>query len=93
MTINPLIEDNIDRIKALTRQHKVDKMYVFGSVLTEDFSPISDVDFLAKFFPFGTKGTFYSYFKDKLQSHLKRKVDLVLEMISTIIIILAILYY
>src|SRR5690606_6533817 len=79
--MNPLINDNIDRIKALCRQHKVDKIYVFGSVLTDDFSPHSDVDFLVNFFSFGTNGTFYNYFdfKESLEKLLKPRVDLVVE--------------
>jgi len=79
--MNPLIVNNIEKINALCKQHKVDKMYVFGSALTPDFTQQSDVDFLVRFIPFGTKGTFYNYFnfKEKLQDLLQRKVDLVVE--------------
>jgi len=37
---------HISEIKKLCEQNKVDKLYVFGSVLTDKFSKDSDVDFV-----------------------------------------------
>jgi len=53
-------------------------MYVFGSVLTKDFSEQSDVDFLVKF----GEIELYDYFenllnlKESLEKLLQRKVDI-----------------
>lgn len=46
-----LITDNIQRLIALCRKHKVSKLYAFGSVLTPRFSDSSDVDILVDFSP------------------------------------------
>ncbi|MDG3582110.1 nucleotidyltransferase family protein [Galbibacter pacificus] len=79
--MNPIIENNIDKLKALCIKYKVDKMYVFGSVLTPDFNQKSDIDFLVRLKPFGHKGAFLNYFdfKDSLKELFKREVDLVSE--------------
>jgi len=37
---------HISEIKKLCEQHKVDKLYAFGSVLTDKFCKDSDVDFV-----------------------------------------------
>ena len=39
---------HIPQIRELCEQHKVERLYAFGSVLTERFSKDSDVDFLVK---------------------------------------------
>ncbi|MDE6557308.1 MAG: nucleotidyltransferase domain-containing protein [Duncaniella sp.] len=44
-----LIELNLDRIIALCRKYKVEKLWVFGSILTPRFSDQSDIDFLVDF--------------------------------------------
>lgn len=44
-----LIELNMERIIALCRRYKVDKLWVFGSVLTPRFTDKSDIDFLVEF--------------------------------------------
>lgn len=44
-----LIEMNIDKIAALCRMHKVEKLWVFGSILTPRFNDASDVDFSVNF--------------------------------------------
>ena len=41
-----LIELNIDRIIALCKKYKVNKLFVFGSILTDRFNKESDVDLL-----------------------------------------------
>ena len=38
-----LIEDNSQRISALCEKHKVGKLFVFGSILTDRFNEDSDV--------------------------------------------------
>lgn len=44
-----IIDDNIHKIFALCRKHKVRKLYVFGSILTSRFNEQSDVDILVDF--------------------------------------------
>ena len=44
-----LITDNIQRLIALCRKHKVSKLYAFGSILTSRFNENSDVDILVDF--------------------------------------------
>jgi uncharacterized protein len=73
-----IIDKNIDRIRALCNKHKVTKLFVFGSILTDKFKKSSDIDFLVDF-----QGVdLYDYadnyfdFKKSLESLLKRDVDL-----------------
>ncbi len=40
-----LIEINIEKIMALCKKYRVDKLWVFGSILTPRFNDESDVDF------------------------------------------------
>ena len=44
-----LIEKNIQAISALCKKHKVQRMFVFGSILTNRFNDDSDVDLLVDF--------------------------------------------
>jgi len=44
-----LINDNIHKLNALCKKHKVSKLYAFGSILTPKFSDQSDVDILVDF--------------------------------------------
>ena len=44
-----LIEQNIKAISALCKKHKVQRMFVFGSILTNRFNDDSDVDLLVDF--------------------------------------------
>ena len=44
-----LIEMNMDKIIALCRKYKVDKLWVFGSILTPRFNDMSVVDFSVNF--------------------------------------------
>ena len=73
-----ILAQHSEQIRKLCSIHKVDKMYVFGSVLTKDFSEQSDVDFLVKF----GEIELYDYFenllnlKESLEKLLQRKVDI-----------------
>ena len=44
-----LIELNMDKSIALCKMYKVDKLWVFGSILTDRFNDDSDMDFLVDF--------------------------------------------
>ena len=44
-----LIEKNISEIFVLCIKHEVEKLYLFGSVLTDKFNDTSDIDILIQF--------------------------------------------
>ena len=50
-----LIEDNSQGIPAICEKHKVSRLFVFGSILTDRFNEDSDVDMVVDLF-FGCLG-------------------------------------
>ena len=74
-------EKNIERIKQLCEQYKVKNFSVFGSVLTDNFSSESDIDFVVDFEENDPLEYTDLYFqlKDKLEYLLKRQIDLIEE--------------
>ena len=73
-----LIESNIKKIRALCEEHRVIKLFVFGSVLTDRFNEESDIDFVVDFDRENVSDYFDNYFNLKyaLEDLFKRKVDL-----------------
>ena len=47
--IMKLIENNIQKIIDLCKKHKVHKLFVFGSILTNRFNDKSDIDLVVDF--------------------------------------------
>ena len=47
-----LIENNIQKIIDLCKKHKVHKLFVFGSILTNRFNDNSDIDLVVDFNPY-----------------------------------------
>jgi hypothetical protein len=47
--MNSIIENNKSSIAKLCKENKVDKLYAFGSVLTDNFNENSDIDFVVSF--------------------------------------------
>ncbi len=41
--MQPVLLQNIEEVKSVCRQHKVKKLYVFGSVCTDAFNHKSDI--------------------------------------------------
>jgi predicted nucleotidyltransferase len=86
--MNAIIENNKNQIIELCKQHEVKELYVFGSVVRDDFNDESDVDFLAAFNfqpnPENIK-ELEKYFTNQdelaenLKQILKRDVDLLIE--------------
>ncbi len=74
-----LIEMNLDKIIALCKKYKVEKLWVFGSILTSRFNDKSDVDFSVIFHYDQIQDLFVTFFDfiEELQQLLGRKVDLV----------------
>lgn len=68
-------------IKKLCQNHKVKRLYVFGSVLTDQFNKESDVDLIVEFANIALEDYADNYFafKFSLQNILKRPIDLLEE--------------
>lgn len=72
---------NAEAIRRACERYGVQRLRVFGSVLTDRFDPeTSDVDFLVSFQP-GRENLFHDYFdlKSELEQIVGRGVDLVVE--------------
>ena len=76
-----LIDENIESLKRLCNIYNVDKMYLFGSALTSNFTNESDIDFLVKFKSIELSEYFENYlnFKKNLETLFGREVDLLEE--------------
>ncbi len=73
-----LIERNIDKISDLCSKHKVGRLFVFGSVLTNSFKKESDIDFVVDFKDIDLYDYADNYFdlKFSLEDLFNREVDL-----------------
>ena len=76
-----IVEQNIGQVSKLLEQHNVRNMYLFGSVLTDDFSQASDIDFLVNFGKVKPEKYFDNYIDLKLglEQIFNCSVDLVEE--------------
>lgn len=76
-----LIENNIQKIIALCKKYKVNKLFVFGSILTDRFNEDSDVDLIVSFNKEEVSDYFDNYFdfKYSLEELFGRNVDLLEE--------------
>ena len=76
-----LLENHIDPIQKLCKDHKVKQLYAFGSVLTNQFDKKSDVDLMVEFDPLDVSIYADNYYdlKFSLQDLLKRPIDLLEE--------------
>jgi len=75
------LEKYLNDIKQLCYQHKVSKLYAFGSVLTNRFNKDSDIDFIVDFQPLDILQYADNYYdlKFSLENVLHRPVDLLEE--------------
>ena len=73
-----LIENNSQKIIALCKKHKVGKLFVFGSILTDRFNDDSDVDMVVDFDKVTLEDYADNYFdlKFSLEDIFGREVDL-----------------
>ncbi|MDT0647825.1 nucleotidyltransferase domain-containing protein [Zunongwangia sp. F260] len=76
-----VLEKHMSTLYELCEEHKVDKMYLFGSALHEEYSDSSDIDFMVRFKPIDLADYFENYisFKEDLKALLGREIDLVEE--------------
>jgi len=74
-----LIEQHRSQLLELCEKHKVRDLYVFGSVLTEDFNSSSDIDLLIQFANVDRLEYFDNYMdlKEAFEELFGRPVDLV----------------
>jgi hypothetical protein len=73
-----IIDKNIDKIRDLCDKHKVAKLFVFGSIMSDKFLKSSDIDLIVDFQDIDLYGYADNYFdlKFALEKILKRNVDL-----------------
>jgi predicted nucleotidyltransferase len=73
-----IIDQNIEIIRDLCTRHKVARLFVFGSVLTNRLSKNSDIDFIVDFRNIDVYDYADNYFdlKFSLENLFNRKVDL-----------------
>ena len=80
--MNPELLKYLDDLKNIFQKHKIDRAYVFGSVLSENFNENSDIDFLVKFKdgldPL-EKGELWWDLHDTLRYLFNREIDIVTE--------------
>jgi predicted nucleotidyltransferase len=75
-----LIYQHIEQITRICSDHQVEQLFIFGSIVTDKFNEKSDVDVLIQFSQqINPEDYFNNYmdFKEKLESVLKREVDIV----------------
>ena len=74
-----LIDVNKDKITELCDKHKVKELYLFGSMLTDQFNDVSDIDMLIQFNQIELLDYFDNYMdlKEELEKLFNRRVDLV----------------
>ncbi len=73
---------NNEKMAAIFKSHKIEKVYVFGSALSDDFNERSDIDFLIKFKPDLDpleKGELWWNLHDTLRDFFNREIDIVTE--------------
>ncbi|MBC7185682.1 MAG: nucleotidyltransferase family protein [Calditrichaeota bacterium] len=72
------IQIDRERLAAFCRRHHIRSLAFFGSVLTDDFRPDSDVDVLVEFLPDATPTLFdLVRMQEELKGILGREVDLI----------------
>ncbi len=74
-----IIDKNIDKIRTLCHKHKVASLFVFGSILNENFKSSSDIDLLVNFSEVDLYDYADNYYnlKTSLEKLLNRPIDLI----------------
>lgn len=76
--MNAILNNHIENIKELCKQHHIRTLYAFGSVVRDDFNESSDIDLLVEFedLDFDDYSDNYFAFAEKIEHLLDKKVDL-----------------
>ena len=78
--VNRIVADRLVALGALAEKHRVRRLYLFGSALSDAFDPSSsDLDFLVEFkaMPAGGRADSYFGLLEDLEMLLGRPIDLV----------------
>lgn len=81
---NPVLEKNLQQVDiqreqlvVFCKRYPIQKLSLFGSILREDFTPVSDIDFLVEFLPNARVGYFEIVrMENELTDLVGRKADL-----------------
>ena len=75
------VEQKISSIKVLCKNHSVDKLFLFGSLLGKNYNDKSDIDFLVRFknIELLKYADNYFDFKFSLEELFERPIDLLEE--------------
>ncbi len=74
-----LVEEHLTDLSELCRRYGVQRLYLFGSAVSEQFQPGSDLDFLVEMAdrqPTGAYAQRYLDFADSLERLFARPIDL-----------------
>ncbi|RMG24673.1 MAG: DNA polymerase subunit beta [Bacteroidetes bacterium] len=80
MDLPPIIKQNLEQLFVLCRRYRVNRLYAFGSVITNRFDPqTSDLDFFVELEPLPplTRGENLIGLWEGLEDLFKVKVDLI----------------
>jgi len=79
--MNKIITDKIQDLRRLCKEYRIKTMYAFGSITSDKFKQISDVDLLVEFesLPLELYSDYYFALHYKLSELFGRKIDLVTE--------------
>jgi predicted nucleotidyltransferase len=76
--LTPRIELDMPRIEEFCKKWQIVEFSLFGSVLTDEFRPDSDVDVMVKFAPEARVGLFeFIDVEEELEGIIGRKIDLI----------------
>jgi hypothetical protein len=76
MSVYDITTVSPDKIADFCRRHHIDRLFLFGSVLRDDFRPDSDVDILVEFDPHHIPGLAFFDMAEELSEIIGRSVDL-----------------
>jgi predicted nucleotidyltransferase len=65
-----------EKLADFCRKYHISRLSIFGSALTKEFQPDSDIDILVEFEPEHTPGLSFFRMESELSALLGRKVDL-----------------
>lgn len=79
--MSSILDKNMNHINSLCSKHNVNKLFAFGSVLTENFNENSDIDLIVEFDPIELAEYADNYydFKFSLETILQKPIDLLEE--------------